>query len=669
MGVWPKMRLLKENPLVQFSVISFVVMAVIAAAFIIFLSNTIQSRAMDALTEEAIADSSGRLLGAITPADLEVPMTAERYDRFHRFVQESIVSERTAQVKLWAKDGTVIYSSDRGSVGEKFPDNENLRSALRGENAAHIITPEEREHEYEKHQGTLIEVYTPIIFPDDTEPQGALEIYQYYQPTAQLISDLQREVLLSTMVVFLFLYGILVTSNAKLSTYIHSSMNVKALKIITIVAPATFIGLIEVLRHSVIIEPSPMFIGNAAIIGVVLIGAFFFSRFIFGMVEKAQSETLRRNQELAALNSVGLAVSESLNLDVVLYRALTKVLQVTYADAGEIFLRDEKTQEMARWVSTGDSNGDSSLKEEDTIGENLTRAVVQSKESLTIDDTSNRSALTEGGEIQSRYRSLASVPLKSKNEIIGVVNIFSLQPRRFTSEDTLLLANMGNQITLAIENARLHDKVQSMATIEERERIAREMHDGLAQVLTYVNAKSQAARQFISSGQETNAKKQLIELEDIAKDMYADVREAIMDLRTTTSPHRDITSTLQEYVLRFSEMSGTKTDLTISNGNIPNLSPNAEVQVIRIIQEALTNVRKHARASHAQVRISTEDSKCSIVIEDNGLGFDVQDIRRDLWPQFGLQTMKERAQSIEGTLDISSSPGSGTRVILNIPIR
>ena len=210
--------------------------------------------------------------------------------------------------------------------------------------------------------------------------------------------------------------------------------------------------------------------------------------------------------------------------------------------------------------------------------------------------------------------------------------------------------------------------VESPATMEESERIAREMNDGLAQVLTYVNAKSQAARQFLSSGQETNAKKQLIELEGIAKDMYADVREAILDLRTTTSKHRDMVSTLQEYVLRFSEMSGTKTELTISNGNIPTLSPNAEVQVIRIIQEALTNVRKHARANHAQVRISTEDRKCNIVIEDNGLGFDVSDIRRDVWPQFGLQTMKERAESIKGTLNISSSIGNGTKVILSLPM-
>lgn len=201
------MRLLKENLLVQFSVVSLIAMVIIAVVFVVFLSNIIQSHAVDALVEEAIADSSGRLLQAITPADLKIPMTGERYDSFHKFVQESIVSERTARVKLWAKDGTVIYSNDPASVGGKFPDNENLLIALRGDVATEIKIPEDPENERERFLGTLIEVYTPIIFSDTTGPQGAFEIYQYYQPTAQLIANLQLMVLISTVAAFLLLYG------------------------------------------------------------------------------------------------------------------------------------------------------------------------------------------------------------------------------------------------------------------------------------------------------------------------------------------------------------------------------------------------------------------------------------------------------------------------------
>src|SRR3990172_11770281 len=120
---------------------------------------------MDDIVDEEIAASSALLLEVITPADLEVPMTGERYDRFREFVQESIVSERTARVKLWAKDGTVIYADHPTAVGEKFPDNESLLIALSGENATEIKIPGAPRSEQERFLGTLIKVYTPIIFP------------------------------------------------------------------------------------------------------------------------------------------------------------------------------------------------------------------------------------------------------------------------------------------------------------------------------------------------------------------------------------------------------------------------------------------------------------------------------------------------------------------------
>ncbi len=222
---------------------------------------------------------------------------------------------------------------------------------------------------------------------------------------------------------------------------------------------------------------------------VVTFGAYLFSRFIFGIIERAQQESLRRNQELAAINSVALAVSESLNLDVVLYRALDKVLQVTAAEAGEMFLLDEQTQEMVRKVHTGLFPEAFHKKTRFQIGEGFTGAVAQSGEPIIVPDLSQEPSLLRTMAKTSRFRSLASVPLKSKSSIIGAINIFSLRPRHFTNDDTRLLTSIGNQIAVAIENARLHDKVQGMAALEERERIAREMHDGLAQVLSYVTSR------------------------------------------------------------------------------------------------------------------------------------------------------------------------------------
>jgi signal transduction histidine kinase len=203
---------LRDNLLVQFSVVSFVVTAVIAVVLAIVLSNKIRSDAIDDLVNEAVGASQGRFLSAITPADLEVPMTGERYDRFHQFVKRSIVSERTARIKVWAKDGTVIYANDPKGVGQKFPENQNLQKALQGENAITIKVPTKDPENYqERFLGTLMEVYTPIIFPGASAPGGSLEIYQYYLPTAQRINNMRSWLFGSIAVGFVLLYGGLVS--------------------------------------------------------------------------------------------------------------------------------------------------------------------------------------------------------------------------------------------------------------------------------------------------------------------------------------------------------------------------------------------------------------------------------------------------------------------------
>lgn len=445
-------------------------------------------------------------------------------------------------------------------------------------------------------------------------------------------------------------------------------MSLKILKVVTILAPATFVALFEVLRHRVFIEQQPMMIGNVTVFVGLLVGAFFFSRFIFGIIERMQRESLRRNQELAALNSVALAVSESLNLDVILYRALDKVLQVTATDAGEIFLQDEQTQEMVQRVHSGLFPELFQEKTRFRSGEGFVGAVAQSGEPIAVEDVSQDHRLLRDKIRESRFRSLVSVPLKAKNIVIGVINLATLSRRRFTTEDMQLLTNIGNQIAVAIENARLHEQIQGMAALEERERIAREMHDSLAQVLSYVNTKTQAVRQLLATGQEAKAEAHLKELEDVAQDAYTDVREAILGLRSTDFLQKGIVSTLKEYIFRFSQLSNIKADLEISNGGHSSLPMTTELQVIRIIQESLTNVRKHAQANHAWVRISTKGEQAEIVIEDDGQGFNVSHMRRGDWPQFGLQAMRERAESVRGTLDIRSTPGKGTKITLRVPL-
>src|SRR5207248_138671 len=197
-------------------------------------------------------------------------------------------------------------------------------------------------------------------------------------------------------------------------------------------------------------------------------------------------------------------------------------------------------------------------------------------------------------------------------------------------------------------------------------RIAHEVHDGVAQVLGYVNTKVQAANAYLSQGKTDEAGSQLNELANAARDAYGDLRESLVNLRTLPSPDRTVSSVLEEYLDRWKAASGVSTQLMIdSDLRIP---PGIELQMIRIVQEALTNVRKHARATAAKVDIRRRDGQVVGSITDDGVGFNPEARPRSDFPRFGLSTMRERAESVGGRLRVVSMPGKGTTVAFELPV-
>jgi len=268
-------------------------------------------------------------------------------------------------------------------------------------------------------------------------------------------------------------------------------------------------------------------------------------------------------------------------------------------------------------------------------------------------------------------KSFLGVPVIFKGQIVGNLYLADkAAANQFSLEDEELLTMFATQAAIAIENARLYEQVQALAVATERERIAREMHDGLAQVLSYVNAKTQAVQELLQTGQVEPAQAQLQQLQEAAQEVYADVREAILGLRTTIGKGRGLFPVLEEYLQRFTEQAGVQTELTISPGiSAFSFDPRAEIQLMRIVQEALTNVRKHAQAGRAWVRFVANGAWAEVTIEDDGRGFDPNNPRRSAWPCFGLQTMRERAEAAGGSLEVESRPGKGTHVRARIPLQ
>src|SRR5205807_9405778 len=174
---------------------------------------------------------------------------------------------------------------------------------------------------------------------------------------------------------------------------------------------------------------------------------------------------------------------------------------------------------------------------------------------------------------------------------------------------------------------------------QERLRIAHEMHDGIAQVLGYVNTKVQAATEYIRRNKIEEGLEQLRQLAEAAREAYSDVRESIVDLRTLPGPARSFQDVLQEYIDRWQEQTGITAQLVVDPD--VTLPPGNELQLVRIIQESLTNVRKHSRATTASVDVRRFDGKLRLAVTDNGVGFAQGTLSRGVFPRFGLSTMRE----------------------------
>ncbi len=206
------------------------------------------------------------------------------------------------------------------------------------------------------------------------------------------------------------------------------------------------------------------------------------------------------------------------------------------------------------------------------------------------------------------------------------------------------------------------------AIAEERQRLARELHDGLAQVLGYLNTKMMAIRLLLARGQNEKAAGQLQELEQTSRGLFRDIRQSILDLKTPVGGERSFAEALEDYLLRVHGQSGIPVALDLGGGQGLTLDAETELQLLRIVQEALANVRNHAGATRAWVCLEPNGGReAALTVADNGRGFDLA-ANHNSDGHFGLSTMRERAEVIGGTLTVASAPGAGTKVIVKFPL-
>jgi GAF domain-containing protein/ligand-binding sensor domain-containing protein len=261
-------------------------------------------------------------------------------------------------------------------------------------------------------------------------------------------------------------------------------------------------------------------------------------------------------------------------------------------------------------------------------------------------------------------RSELAVPMKIQDKIIGVINVESERPAAFDESDLTVLQSLANQAAIAIENARLYEQAQKLAVMEERQRLARELHDAVTQTLFSASLIAEAVPALWETDQE-EGRALLAELRQLSRGALAEMRTLLLELRPAALVEANLRDLLRQLGEAVAGRAGIP--VTVTADEFYPLPEEVHVALYRIAQEALNNVVKHAQASRVEVSLRCLDGddqgpapiRVELVVDDDGRGFDVTQVPPD---RLGLGIIRERAQVIGAHLDLVSQPGHGTRI-------
>ncbi len=374
----------------------------------------------------------------------------------------------------------------------------------------------------------------------------------------------------------------------------------------------------------------------------------------------------RRNHELSVLNAIARELNRSVNLGEALGFTLAQVAELLGLRTGWIWLLGEGSPEpylaasqnlppaLANDPRRMDGSGYcyclDTYKKGDLEGAANVNVLTCSRLSGLIDGT--------GGL---RYH--ASIPLYAGDKKLGVMNVASPDWRSLSPEELQLLYTIGDLLSIALERARLFARSAGLGAAEERNRLAREIHDTLAQGLSATALQLESADALLDANTQ-RARGPLRRALSLTRSNLEEARRSVLDLRAAPLEDRPLSEALKALVDRWEAETGIGARYSTVNGSRP-LPPRVEAALYRICQEALANVARHAEAGHVGVRLIATPERIRLTVEDDGRGFYASCVPGD---RHGLVGMRERAQMLGGVLEVRSVPGEGTRVEASVPL-
>jgi two-component system NarL family sensor kinase len=382
----------------------------------------------------------------------------------------------------------------------------------------------------------------------------------------------------------------------------------------------------------------------------------------------AQANATGREHDLEILNALARELSHSLELERVLETALRTVAELLGLDTGWVWLLDEQDGG-PRLAATRNLPPGLMQHADLMLGECYCLATYEAGD-LRGAANVNVVWCTRLGKLRDGTNGLqyhASIPLYADERRLGVLNVASRDWRKLSDTDLNLLYTIGALVSLAIERTRLAEREARLAAVEERNRIARDLHDTLAQSLAAIALQLESAHLLAERGDAARAVETIDRTLGLTRSALDDARRSVLELRAPPLEGRGLLAAIRAAATDLRARDARPLEVTIQAAEGSDALPAAiEAGLFNIAREALTNVARHAGTHAASVALERRDDHVELSIADDGVGFDVRSIPAD---RFGLVGMSERARLLGGALAVSSEPGHGTTIVVEVPLR
>jgi PAS domain S-box-containing protein len=369
-----------------------------------------------------------------------------------------------------------------------------------------------------------------------------------------------------------------------------------------------------------------------------------------------RAEAARRLRELQTLYEADETLHRSLQLNDVLQALVDLATEIFEADKTTVLVWDARHERLVPGATRG-FRLESLARMSHALGQGITGQVALTRQPIAVQDAVSDARVVHDITDPEGIRSLLHVPIQVDGEVFGVFGVNYCQEHTFTGAEERLLVALAERAAAAITNARQYQRAQYAATVDERQRLARELHDAVTQTLFAAGLNAKALPEVWASNPE-EGRRCLEELQRLTWGALAEMRTVLVELRPTAITEMDLADLLRQLAQAATGRAPELNVDVIIEGQ-RQLPPDVQVVFYRVAQEALTNIVKHADARHVKVCLARQAEEVELAVSDDGRGFDALTIPAG---HLGLGIMHERVDSIGGEFTIGSAPDGGTRL-------